>query len=193
MGSSATDDAIEGFAQLQKKLFKDGVDDLDRMPDMKALWRSLDSPQKKESLKKSLEAYKTAVANNPDAKFWMKDIHTVHDQGHRYMDADETFLNQVIQNRKLPPPNGPPGWNISFDEIGSSASARSKLQIDPVKNTAKYRFDFDTVDVKDDIRMAFQAFDSDKRTFEPVTRAFPQHGEGGATQAIINRIPVKAI
>lgn len=110
------------------------------------------------------------------------------------MDADDAFLSQVIQNGKLPPPNGPPGWNISFDEIGSSVSARPELQVDPARNACTYRFDFDTVDVKDDIRMPFEAFDGDKRTLEPLTRAFPEHGEGGATQAIINRdIPVKAI
>ena len=193
MGDKLSDDGLEGFAILQEA-FKEGIDESDRFLDLQALWKSLDTPAKKQSLNDSLAAYKTAVQGDSDAKFWIKGAHDISPSRYRYMDADSIFLNQVIQNGELPSLSGPPGWFVSFDQMSPSSTARSLAQIDPGRNMATYRFEFDVVDVKDDVRLAFDGFDSDVRTVEPLAKAYPNFGSGGASQGIIERdIPIRAI
>jgi len=166
MGDDLTDDALEGFSLLQKKLFKDGVDDADRWLDGKALWKDLDTPAKRQSFNKSLEDYKVAAQADPDAKFWMKDIDTWQTKGYRYVTQAEVDAID-LNGGKLPLHHSREGQYMTFTgHYGNGQAAKSFLQLPADASEYVGRIEFDISDVKNNLRAAFSDNDNDKALLE---------------------------
>ncbi len=190
MGDTLTDDALEGFGILQKKLFKIDKDDTDRFNDLVALWKGLDTPAKKQSLNDSLAAYKQAVQSDPDAKFWVKNITSFETVGHRYVSQGGLDLLQSNGNKF--PVNTNKGWFSSSDSYASATEAIDKLQL---PNPVVARVDFSLFSVQNNVRVAFNANDDNPRLFEFLARAFPGYGSGGGTQFLVDgaEIPITGV
>jgi hypothetical protein len=177
MGSTLSDDALEGFTLLQKKLFKENVDDSDRFEDLKALWKGLDNSSKKTSLNDSLSAYKTAATSDPEAKFWIKNITGVQSTAYRYSSfAPSNGWSSFTGSF----PSRPEGWYASFDLYDNKYIVTDRLLLPLETSAPKYRFEFDTSAVQQTSRMVRGEQDT-AEIFEPICRDEPVSYPGGGT------------
>ncbi|MEM1158051.1 MAG: hypothetical protein AAGH72_07330 [Verrucomicrobiota bacterium] len=180
MGNDLTDDALEGFGLLQKRLFVENVDDADRWADLSKLMRDLDNPQKKQALNRSLEEYKVAVEADPDAKFWLRDIDQIYSVGYRYNSFEpqggwSNFIGSF--------PARPEGWYASFDLYDNKFIATDKLLLPLQTSAPRYRFEFSITAVKD-ISRAAKAKQETKDFFELLARDKPDNFVGGGTSFV---------
>lgn len=83
-------------------------------------------------------------------------------------------------------PANPRGTYITFDKMDDVVIARMKLQI---QRDAPIRIEFDTMQILDDVNIPHGDFGKAGH-FEPLTKDFPQWGNGGATQAV-TRQPIQ--
>jgi hypothetical protein len=110
---------------------------------------------------------------------------------YRYIDSEVPYLEKLRKTGKVP--SNPKGTYLSFERFESSEVARNKLQLSPPDNNARYRLDLETGPIAE--RLEIPNGDFGRANYlEPVTKDFPQFGEGGATQAVtrdpfrVNRI-----
>ncbi len=99
-------------------------------------------------------------------------------EGFRYIRADAQDINQVLDSGTLP--SIPGGTYVSFNKIDDAATAQKLIQS---PNNIRYRGEFDTLQVEKDLSIPRGKFGK-ADYLEPITKDYPEYGEGGATQAI---------
>jgi hypothetical protein len=105
-------------------------------------------------------------------------------RGYRYVSSDAPYVDQLLRDGTIPP--NPKGTYISFDNYEAAEAAeaaRSHLQ---VPHDARYKVEFDTKQILDDVRIPRGNFGA-ADYLEPLTKDFPEFGVGGATQAVTTR------
>jgi hypothetical protein len=197
-----SDEAAKGFAHLQAKLFKVGEDNLSRWKDMEKLFGGLNTPAKRAAMQESLVAYKQAVELNPAAKFWIKNIDDIQPEAYRY--SSFTPPNGWSSYNGSFPDLADP-WYCSFDKINTPELANDILLLPSTSRNPRYRFEFDTVHVREKSRAPTgygeQLFDPH---FEPITRDIPPEsnpfvsagtgrGGGGSQFLVQGEFPVKKV
>lgn len=187
MGYYPEEKALRGNIRLFDKLV---VGNGDRYDDFVHLFKKADGAVDKDNLQTSLEAFKdTTDATPTQPKFYLKNPEVAHPTGYRYVDD----ISLITGNGNKLPINTGDGWYCSFDQYSTSSDAVSKLEILP-GNSAKYRVEFATASVKDNVRVPY-GHGEEYNWFEPLAADYPEYGSGGGTQNLISdtEIPVTAI
>lgn len=126
------------------------------------------------------------MANDADAKLWFKDVEKLQTKGYRYVTQDE--LNLINTNGGIIPPHNGKGWYCSLDNYSNALDAKEALQLPQSANNYVARIEFNLVDVKNNIRVPFDAEDTNKSLFEPAAKAYQGFGSGGGTQILVDGI-----
>ena len=98
---------------------------------------------------------------------------------YRYIASDAPYLSELLSSGKIPA--RAEGIYFSFDKLTSDIAA--KIQ---VPREASLRLEFNTGQILDDIRIPYGEWGNAKH-LEPITKDFPNFGQGGATQAITTK------
>ncbi len=98
--------------------------------------------------------------------------------GYRYMPRNAEYMSELKETMMIP--SNTNGTYISFDRFDTPNP--QKLQ---VPHDASIRGKFDTLQIIDDIRIPNGKWGTASWK-EPITKDFPNFGQGGATQAITN-------
>ncbi len=98
--------------------------------------------------------------------------------GYRYMPRNAKYMSELKETMIIP--SNPDGTYISFDRFDTPNP--QKLQ---VPHDASIRGKFDTLQIIDDVRIPKGEWGVASWK-EPITKDFPEYGQGGATQAITN-------
>ena len=98
--------------------------------------------------------------------------------GYRYMSRNAEYMSELKETMMIP--SNTNGTYISFDRFDTPNP--QKLQ---VPHDASIRGKFDTLQIIDDIRIPNGKWGTASWK-EPITKDFPNFGQGGATQAITN-------
>jgi hypothetical protein len=144
----------------------------------------LETAEGKEAARKSLEDYAAAMANDPNAKLWIKDLNTIQTKGYRYVTQGELDLINA-NGGSLPTHNGK-GWYCSLNNYSSAADAKNALQLPQNASNYVARIEFDLADVSNNVRIPFDAEDANKAVFEPAARSYQGFGSGGGTQILVD-------
>jgi hypothetical protein len=121
-------------------------------------------------------AVKATHANKP--MFYVKASgEAIPSTAYRYVGSDANYLKDFIAKGEIPAGN-----YFSFDKFDDMAQASNKLQ---VPHDARFRAEFDTLPYVDKARISKGAWGK-ADYLEPITKDFPDFGEGGATQAVID-------
>ena len=104
-------------------------------------------------------------------------------KGYRYISSDTEYLSEMTKTGKVPASDT--GTYISFKKIDSPATAKSALQLPP-QNNASIRLEFDTGQIAGEMRVPRGQYDT-ADYLEPITRDFPEFGQGGGHQAITHQ------
>lgn len=99
--------------------------------------------------------------------------------GYRYMPSDASYIDELKKTMEIPARAD--GTYISFDKFDTPSSG--KLQ---VPHDAALRGSFDTLQIVDDVKIPHGEWGK-ADWLEPITKDFPDFGEGGATQAVTNK------
>ncbi len=122
-------------------------------------------------------AVRSTLANKP--MFYVKSSgEAIPSTAYRYVGSDAKYLDEFIKNGHIPKGN-----YYSFDKIDDMTQASSKLQ---VPHDARYRAEFDTLPYVDKTKIPNGDW-GEADYLEPITKDFPGFGQGGATQAVIDR------
>ncbi|MBF0207517.1 MAG: hypothetical protein HQK53_11575 [Oligoflexia bacterium] len=101
---------------------------------------------------------------------------------YRHIGADQKeFVEQIIKEGKIPARPGS-GNYVTFERFENAAEASSKLQ---VPHDATYRVTLDTMENINDLRIPYGEWGK-ADWLEPFTKAYPDYGIGGASQAVTN-------
>ena len=121
-----------------------------------------------------------ASVNNNRADYYIKpNGDAVPAVGYRYMPRDAGYIPTLKNTMEIPARAD--GTYISFNKFNTPAP--EMLQ---VPHDASIRGSFDTLQIIDDIRIPNGKW-GEASWLEPITKAYPQYGAGGATQAITNQ------
>lgn len=186
-----------GFVKLSRALVKPDVGDVpfwgNKYNDVMACFGGGGTPDSKGVIKESLKKYNASSQLAVVPPLYIKGVEKIFSKGYRYASA----LPEDIAGAKwLPAREG--GYYASFDSFPSANVARRKSQL-PNASTARYRIEFDVIDVKDNVQLPRGMHNAGPH-FEPIARDYPDlplpgQGDGGATQIIVDGIdiPVRAV
>jgi len=187
MGDKVTASASKGWAEIYERLLKLEGDTFveDRAEDFFKLMK-LETAEGKEAARKTLEDYAARVANDPNAKLWVKDLQTIQQKGYRYINQFE--LDQINANGgKLPLHPEREGQYFTLDgAYASGEEAKNALQLPRPATEYIGRIEFDLAPQKDKIRVPRGEEDS-VDFFEPLARDNPDLGNsGGGSQLLLD-------
>lgn len=103
-------------------------------------------------------------------------------KGYRYVSSDASYADDLLKSGKIPANKDPRGTYVAFDKFSDSRRASDKLQI-PSTSDARYRVEFDTKQVLDDIKIPWGKHGTTPK-LEIFAEDFGIYGSGGARQAI---------
>ncbi len=101
--------------------------------------------------------------------------------GYHHYSSGATFLDDLVSSGYVRPNSK--GTYLTFDEYNSHIIASARLQ---VPHDAGIRVEVDMLQIIDDVRIPHGDW-GNASYLEPITRDFPGHGIGGATQVITNQ------
>jgi hypothetical protein len=102
-------------------------------------------------------------------------------KGYRYLSSEAPYLKTLSENGDIPA--RVEGNYISFKDFSSKEEASRSLQ---VPHDARIKVEFDTKQILDDVKVPRGEWGK-ASWLEPITKDFPQFGQGGATQAITHQ------
>ncbi len=105
-------------------------------------------------------------------------------EGYRYVPSNAPYIDDLVKNGEIPY-NIKKDTYITFSKYDSSSEAIEKIQL-PKINDARYRVEFDTLQLVDDLEIPRGRYGKEDY-LEPITKDFPEYGKGGATQAVTGR------
>ncbi len=99
--------------------------------------------------------------------------------GYRYMPRKAKYMSKLRKTMVIP--SNEDGTYITFDRFDIPSPRRLQIPHD-----ASIRGTFDTLQLADDLRIPYGKW-GQADWLEPITKDFPEYGEGGATQAVTNQ------
>ncbi|MFK7827421.1 MAG: pre-toxin TG domain-containing protein [Oligoflexales bacterium] len=136
------------------------------------------------------ESFKRAVKATPADKlmFYRSSVgEAIPSTGYRYVPSSAAYLDELVSTGRIPArsPTAIDPYKATyfgFDKFDDAATASSKFQ---VPHDAAIRVEFDTLQIVDDVRIPNGKWNTEKY-LEPITKDYPEHGVGGAAQAVTN-------
>lgn len=153
-----------------------------------------------EKISKS-KAFKNAVNELPNDKamFYVKETgEAIPSTSYKYIDSNSRELNNILEEGILPARHSSKPHYSSFQKYDDSSKAIDGLQLarrpdGTLMNDARYRVEFDTLQVVDDIQVPRGKW-GEADYLEPLTSDYPEFGQGGASQIIFNnKVRVKEV
>lgn len=103
--------------------------------------------------------------------------------GYRYIDSNDGRLSQYLADGEIPASTGK-GTYVSFNDYDNMETASNSLQMKSL-NDARYKIEFDTGQIAEEIKIPNGNWGKSD-WLEPMTKDYPEFGDGGATQAVTN-------